>query len=132
MCFFFKQKTAYEMRISDWSSDVCSSDLTECTSSDPAAPAAEAGILPGDVLLSIDGTEVSTFADASGVIQEHPEDPVRVVLMRDGEEQSLTLTPVRTSREIVDENGETQLREVGFIGIEIGRASGRERVCQYV
>src|SRR3546814_7220773 len=30
MCFFFfKQKTAYEMRISDWSSDVCSSDLHE-------------------------------------------------------------------------------------------------------
>src|SRR3546814_10323136 len=27
--FFFKQKTAYEMRISDWSSDVCSSDLNE-------------------------------------------------------------------------------------------------------
>src|SRR3546814_8072956 len=27
MCCFFKQKTAYEMRISDWSSDVCSSDL---------------------------------------------------------------------------------------------------------
>src|SRR3546814_7839366 len=26
--FFFKQKTAYDMRISDWSSDVCSSDLT--------------------------------------------------------------------------------------------------------
>src|SRR3546814_1650056 len=30
--FFFKQKTAYEMRISDWSSDVCSSDL--CGSGD--------------------------------------------------------------------------------------------------
>src|SRR3546814_3928219 len=27
LIFFFKQKTAYEMRISDWSSDVCSSDL---------------------------------------------------------------------------------------------------------
>src|SRR3546814_9554841 len=27
--FFFKQKTAYEMRISDWSSDVCSSDLSD-------------------------------------------------------------------------------------------------------
>src|SRR3546814_7602987 len=27
--FFFKQKTAYEMRISDWSSDVCSSDLVQ-------------------------------------------------------------------------------------------------------
>src|SRR3546814_18839538 len=34
--FFFKQKTAYEMRISDWSSDVCSSDLN------PAAVAAAA------------------------------------------------------------------------------------------
>src|SRR3546814_623239 len=29
MFFFFKQKTAYEMRISDWSSDVCSSDLSD-------------------------------------------------------------------------------------------------------
>src|SRR3546814_7654438 len=29
MIFFFKQKTAYEMRISDWSSDVCSSDYNE-------------------------------------------------------------------------------------------------------
>src|SRR3546814_9243936 len=29
MIFFFKQKTAYEMRISDWSSNVCSSDLKE-------------------------------------------------------------------------------------------------------
>src|SRR3546814_18614262 len=29
--FFFKQKTAYEMRISDWSSDVCSSDLYSTT-----------------------------------------------------------------------------------------------------
>src|SRR3546814_12661981 len=32
--FFFKQKTAYEMRISDWSSDVCSSDLAEIISLD--------------------------------------------------------------------------------------------------
>src|SRR3546814_6353233 len=29
VCFLFKQKTAYEMRISDWSSDVCSSDLDD-------------------------------------------------------------------------------------------------------
>src|SRR3546814_10110227 len=40
--FFFKQKTAYEMRISDWSSDVCSSDLqaehlTNRLRADPAA-----------------------------------------------------------------------------------------------
>src|SRR3546814_1824870 len=33
LLFFFKQKTAYEMRISDWSSDVCSSDLMQGTQS---------------------------------------------------------------------------------------------------
>src|SRR3546814_9247295 len=37
--FFFKQKTAYEMRISDWSSDVCSSDLHRATEALPAARA---------------------------------------------------------------------------------------------
>src|SRR3546814_4823420 len=41
MCiFFFKHKTAYEMRISDWSSDVCSSDLVR---PGPATPCAIAG-----------------------------------------------------------------------------------------
>src|SRR3546814_8949728 len=39
MLFFFKQKTAYEMRISDWSSDVCSADLSGAATS----PAAAAG-----------------------------------------------------------------------------------------
>src|SRR3546814_6090539 len=38
MFFFVKQKTAYEMRISDWSSDVCSSDLPEPPLSWTAAP----------------------------------------------------------------------------------------------
>src|SRR3546814_7907539 len=36
--FFFKQKTAYEMRISDWSSDVCSSDLLDDAAVDPDLP----------------------------------------------------------------------------------------------
>src|SRR3546814_10267387 len=46
--FFFKQKTAYEMRISDWSSDVCSSDLPlfpTGVSTKDANPASEA--MPG-------------------------------------------------------------------------------------
>src|SRR3546814_13556440 len=41
--FFFKQKTAYEMRISDWSSDVCSSDLEDF-----------AGVFVGHALVGID------------------------------------------------------------------------------
>src|SRR3546814_12896593 len=36
--FFFKQKTAYEMRISDWSSDVCSSDLSDRQAGEGARP----------------------------------------------------------------------------------------------
>src|SRR3546814_8789644 len=39
--FFFKQKTAYEMRISDWSSDVCSSDLVHERGVDDGGDAAE-------------------------------------------------------------------------------------------
>src|SRR3546814_3612466 len=41
--FFFKQKTAYEMRISDWSSDVCSSDLNLGADRRPALPGVFAG-----------------------------------------------------------------------------------------
>src|SRR3546814_957807 len=41
--FFFKQKTAYEVRISDWSSDVCSSDLP---ATPPAAEAATTEVAP--------------------------------------------------------------------------------------
>src|SRR3546814_1703033 len=42
--FFFKQKTAYEMRISDWSSDVCSSDLVRVGGAEGRDHAAQ---LPG-------------------------------------------------------------------------------------
>src|SRR3546814_2195701 len=41
--FFFKQKTAYEMRISDWSSDVCSSDLLSADQRRDAAGGVSAG-----------------------------------------------------------------------------------------
>src|SRR3546814_1757140 len=47
--FFFKQKTAYEMRISDWSSDVCSSDLRvdfRCRVADLAQPSPRVGAEP--------------------------------------------------------------------------------------
>src|SRR3546814_4935028 len=56
LCFFlFKQKTAYEMRISDWSSDVCSSDLLALVA---------LASLPGVV----SGAESASAAAANGVI----------------------------------------------------------------
>src|SRR3546814_12834747 len=50
--FFFKQKTAYEMRISDWSSDVCSSDLSATGEITGTAGISELGA-SGDVMLSL-------------------------------------------------------------------------------
>src|SRR3546814_7741788 len=50
MFFFFKQKTAYEMRISDWSSDVCSSDLLNVlVQVNIDAEAGKHGCTPGQV-----------------------------------------------------------------------------------
>src|SRR3546814_12276730 len=48
MSFFVKQKTAYEMRISDWSSDVCSSDLGRAAVPVRAVPERRSGLDRGD------------------------------------------------------------------------------------
>src|SRR3546814_10436531 len=63
MFFFFKQKTAYEMRISDWSSDVCSSDLIGAQGV-PLTPgrslAVDSSLLPLGVPLWLDTTWPAT------------------------------------------------------------------------
>src|SRR3546814_8050543 len=88
--FFFKQKTAYEMRISDWSSDVCSSDLipnawqrsaSNCHNSrrfntphcqchilqSPTACAEETGVIrSGDRKSVVSGKSVSVRVDLGG------------------------------------------------------------------
>src|SRR3546814_10589846 len=51
--FFFKQKTAYEMRISDWSSDVCSSDLHVAREPGPILGAGDHGCQRGHHLAAI-------------------------------------------------------------------------------
>src|SRR3546814_6222930 len=54
MFFFFKQKTAYEMRISDWSSDVCSSDLNLLDDDDRRARRAfGARAIRGEIALAV-------------------------------------------------------------------------------
>src|SRR3546814_19436970 len=81
--FFFKQKTAYEMRISDWSSDVCSSDLFMI-----------------DVQAAAESQEVIRSVNPSQQIVKIVHDELKKLM--------------------VDHNA------------QIGRASCRERVCQYV
>src|SRR3546814_5222420 len=66
MCFFFfKQKTAYELRISDWSSDVCSSDLAVF-----ATPRADTALRPRQLPPPSGGRPRRRAADACAV-QRH-------------------------------------------------------------
>src|SRR3546814_3548111 len=60
-CFLFKQKTAYEMRISDWSSDVCSSDLGEAVEAQGERTAARFEVGQLDVV-----TGGAAFGDRHG------------------------------------------------------------------
>src|SRR3546814_2003983 len=87
--FFFKQKTAYEMRISDWSSDVCSSDLLK----------------PGQAHIELRRIGFERAAPTW-------------VLLDDLAERGFGIHWVS--------------KELGYAGGKIGRASCRERECQYV
>ncbi|MCR2826173.1 M50 family metallopeptidase [Microbacterium sp. zg.Y909] len=90
---------------------------SECTADDPAAPAAAAGIRPGDVLVSVDGVPVETFAEASQIIQDSPGETLPVVVERDGATRTLQVTPALTEREIVDADGQVTTAEVGMVGM---------------
>src|SRR3546814_7854484 len=78
MFFFFKQKTAYEMRISDWSSDVCASDLNPETERPAVIEAIEAQGF--EVLGEFDAPSgLRGFAGVAG------QQPVAVYATNDGE-----------------------------------------------
>lgn len=101
------------------------STQTECAPGDPASPAAAAGILPGDRILSIDGTPVATFDEASAIIRDSPGTRLNFELERDGTQQTLAVTPLLAERPVYDEagqpvldaNGVAETRDVGFVGI---------------
>ncbi|WP_336629021.1 MULTISPECIES: M50 family metallopeptidase [unclassified Microbacterium] len=101
------------------------STQTSCTSSDPVAPAAEAGVKPGDRIVSVGGTAVSTFAEASAIIQASPGKTLPLVVERGGADVTLQLTPVAAQRQqvdgngrpVVDDKGHTVVRTVGYAGI---------------
>jgi membrane-associated protease RseP (regulator of RpoE activity) len=89
-------------------------------------PAEQAGIEPGDRIVSIDGTPVGDFADASALIQAAPGESLRVVVERDGGDRTLDVTPAPIESAVTDDagepttdaDGEPVVREVGFVGIQ--------------
>src|SRR3546814_19772449 len=105
LLFFFRQKTAYEMRISDWSSDVCSSDLMTAEQS--------VGVVIDDV---VQGIVETTFAGPS---YQSLNDIERIEVLKGpqgtmfGKHSSAGVIQIITKKPV-----------------QIGRASCRERVCQ--
>lgn len=58
------------------------------------SPAQEAGVLPGDILVSINGEEVTDIQPAIAIIREHLDEPVELVFDRNGEQVTITATPL--------------------------------------
>lgn len=90
---------------------------TPCEAGDPPSPAAEAGIEPGDVVVSVNGEVVEDFASAAAIIQASPASPVRLVVDRDGKDRTVNVTPVAITREVTGADGEVSATQVGVIGI---------------
>ncbi|MFA9444726.1 RIP metalloprotease [Egicoccus sp. AB-alg6-2] len=78
-------------------------------------PAAEAGLQPGDRVLAVAGVRSDDFTQLREVIRERPEQPTEFVVERDGEQRTLTVTPVTATDE---ETGE-RIGQVGFYPGEI-------------
>ncbi len=68
------------------------STQTECAADDPLSPAAEAGLLPGDRLISIDGQRIDDYSDSSSIITDAAGTQLEVVVEREGREVSLAVT----------------------------------------
>src|SRR3546814_431146 len=68
MLFFFKQKTAYESLISDWSSDVCSSDLSVSAISDINFTVCMYGIAIFAIFIALGGMKVIGYTDVIQVL----------------------------------------------------------------
>ena len=93
-----------------------------------AGSAAEAaGIVPGDLLLRIDGNPIATFDDVQRYVSIRPGVPMTLTVRRGGEEVNIPMTPKLT--EIKDRFGNKI--ELGIIGIMTDRSSGNLRVVHF-
>src|SRR3546814_3314220 len=114
MCFCCKQKTAYEMRISDWSSDVCSSDLSHA--------AAYALLTWQSSWLKLH--HPAAFYAAALTYNSEDFDKLRKII-REARERGIEMLPPSIEKSGVAFEPDTT-------DDEIGRASCRESVCKYV
>ena len=91
----------------------------------PGTPAAAAGLKPMDKVISIDGSPVTSSADVSKLIRPRLDQPTAIVVERQGEQVSLTVTPIANQvatydaqgNPVLDGNGQPVTQTAGFIGI---------------
>ncbi len=96
-----------------------------CGSNAPEGPAAVAGLKPGDTIVSIGGTAITSWAQSTAIIRESADRPLTVVLRRDGQERTVVLTPKTNTVAKTDASGQvvkaadgsTETLTVGFVGI---------------
>jgi membrane-associated protease RseP (regulator of RpoE activity) len=96
-----------------------------CTASDPAAPAAAAGLRPGDRIVSFDGVKVSSWDWVRARIADSGGRAVSLGIVRDGRTISVPVTPVTNERYVLDKDdevvtgsdGKPLTEKVGFLGV---------------
>lgn len=101
------------------------SERQTCESGDPAAPGAEAGLQPGDTILVVAGEPIESWTESTAIIRDHPGETIDLVVLRDGDEVSLEVTPLLSERYVTDEQGmvvtdaagEPVTVQAGFVGI---------------
>ncbi|HEU4757692.1 MAG TPA: site-2 protease family protein [Agromyces sp.] len=101
------------------------SERQTCESGDPAAPGAEAGLQPGDTILVVAGEPIDSWNESTAIIRDHPGEAIDMVVLRDGEEVTLQVTPLLSERYVTDERGtvvtdaagDPVTVQAGFVGI---------------
>jgi membrane-associated protease RseP (regulator of RpoE activity) len=80
-------------------SQKCGADATQ-------TPAAAAGLKPGDTIVSIDGKKITSWAQSTAIVRDSAGVPLTVVIRRDGQDQTVVLTPLTNSVAKLDANGQ--------------------------
>jgi membrane-associated protease RseP (regulator of RpoE activity) len=98
-----------------------SSTATTCSSDATEAPAAAAGLRPGDRLVSIDGTTISSWDQSSQIIRASAGKTLSMVVERDGTTKTLTVTPQSSQQYAVAADGTyTTTKSGGYVTTTVG------------
>ncbi|TDD46774.1 RIP metalloprotease [Nonomuraea terrae] len=89
---------------------------TDCRSGDRPTPAAQAGLKPGDRLVSFDGQKIASWDDATRLIRSHGAGAVQLGIVRDGQPMTLGVTLIAQDRPNPDDPEKID-KNVGFLGV---------------